>query len=116
MAYTLKKNTELQYDRRELMCSAHGCPQRWSVDGSKGRLCSFHAWVQPHEWPRITEDLQRTGPWRLSTQEPINLKDEFRGDPRGWAKRLINRHEAGEKLNQTALAMAKEALHYQEAL
>lgn len=99
----------------ELSCSAYGCPLPWSVDGSKGRLCSFHAWSEPHGWPRITADLQNTGPWLLDRRENINLS-EHRGDPRGWAKRLIRRHESGEKLNQTALAMAKEALHYQEAL
>ena len=27
----------------QLMCIAHGCPNRWSVDAGNGRLCHWHA-------------------------------------------------------------------------
>ena len=109
---TFKKLQAVEKPDTALSCSAHGCPLPWSVEGGKGRLCSFHAWSEPDEWFRITVDLQNTGPWLLDRREAIELKDEFRCDPRGWAKRLIKRHEAGEKLNQTALQMAKDALRY----
>ncbi len=42
---------------RALMCSAHCCPSRWSVEGPAGRLCSRHAWSDPRLWPQITEEL-----------------------------------------------------------
>lgn len=45
----------------ELMCSADGCPNRWSIDSSdKGiyRCCSAHAWVERHEWPLVTQQQQ----------------------------------------------------------
>lgn len=36
--------------------------------------------------------------------------DKYRGDPRAWAKRIIDKHEAGIHVNQVALKMAQEAL------
>ncbi len=44
-------------DDSDLMCVAHGCPNRWSVrkDGEQA-LCSAHAWSEPHLWPRITQE------------------------------------------------------------
>lgn len=45
----------------ELMCSAHGCPNRWTVDSNdKGinRLCSAHAWADAERWPEITQQQQ----------------------------------------------------------
>jgi hypothetical protein len=46
-----------------LMCCAHGCPNRWTVDsGDRGihRLCSAHAWSDRDRWPSITNQ-QRLG-------------------------------------------------------
>jgi hypothetical protein len=33
-----------------------------------------------------------------------------RGDPKAWAKRLIARHEAGERIRPISLRFAREAL------
>lgn len=40
------------------------------------------------------------------------IKDEltYAGDPKGWAKRIIAKHESGIALNSTVLRFAKEAL------
>lgn len=54
-------------DDHDLMCQADGCPLRWSVDrGSK--LCTFHAWSDPKQWPSITFELQTRGIKRLITE------------------------------------------------
>lgn len=49
----------------ELWCRADGCPLRWSVQTGDVTACSYHAWAEAHEWPRITEELLRSGPWSL---------------------------------------------------
>lgn len=36
--------------------------------------------------------------------------DKYKGDPRGWAKRIIDKHEAGIKVSQISLKFAQEAL------
>lgn len=36
--------------------------------------------------------------------------DKYRGDPRAWAKRIIDKNNAGIFVNQVALRFAKEAL------
>lgn len=36
--------------------------------------------------------------------------DKYRGDPRGWAKRIIDKHNDGTFVNQTTLKFAQEAL------
>lgn len=41
----------------DLMCRAQGCPNRWSIDAEgRNKLCSAHAWSDPHLWPRITQE------------------------------------------------------------
>ena len=46
-----------------LMCSARGCPLKWSVK-TDGTLCSYHAWDDPIQWPSITDRLLQFGPWK----------------------------------------------------
>ena len=36
--------------------------------------------------------------------------DKYRDDPRGWAKRIVDKHKAGIYVNQIALKMAKEVI------
>ena len=40
-------------ESRSLMCQAHGCPSRWSVDMGQ-RFCSKHAWSDSKDWGSIT--------------------------------------------------------------
>lgn len=112
---------------RVLMCSATLCPNRWSVDFGGGRMCSAHAGASHHDWPRITqEQLDAETQRALDAQMPreaqrfvkpdpvklsrylaklaAGIRDAQR-DPRGWAKALRTRYEAGERLTQAQLDM-----------
>ena len=91
---------------RSLLCGAHGCPNRWSVDAGNGRLCSAHAWAGRHLWPQVTQeqqDAETERAWRNANRSP-QPEDHPRHDPArlaralsklsqakgpiGWAKRL----------------------------
>lgn len=109
MAYTLKKKTESYDDGKDLMCSAHGCPQRWSVEGGNGRLCSYHAWEPTQNWPRITQDLQSMGPWKLGpVREPVVY--DKNSDTKAWAHRLKRMDDAGIRITTAVREMYKRAL------
>jgi hypothetical protein len=41
---------------KALMCCALRCPNRWSVDGERGKCCSAHAWSDHKLWPQITQE------------------------------------------------------------
>ena len=59
----------------QLFCVAQDCPLRWSV--SIHRACSYHAWEDTREWPRITSQLQAHGPWKLrsTTADTPTVRD-----------------------------------------
>lgn len=40
----------------------------------------------------------------------VPVPDKYKNDPRGWAKRIIDKHESGAEVSKAALSMAKEAL------
>jgi len=103
----LAKQRAAPDDSRTLMCSAHGCPQRWSVD--PGQLCSYHAWAETKDWPRITEDLFSMGPWELNPKKPVNTT-QYPGDTKAWAKRLRDREQAGDHLSKLQRTMWREAI------
>jgi hypothetical protein len=44
---------------------------------------------------------------KLASRNPMD-----RPDPKDWARRILARHEAGEKLNPTTLRFAREALRH----
>jgi len=44
----------------------------------------------------------------LSPYDPLYKK--YDGDPKGWAKRIIDRHKSGEKVRPISLKFAEEAL------
>jgi hypothetical protein len=55
----------------DLMCRAHGCPNRWSVDtDGRSKLCSAHAWVDPGIWPQITQQEQDLALMRAQRPTP----------------------------------------------
>ena len=116
---------------RLLMCAAVGCPNVWTV--SNGRLCSAHAWSDPHAWPRITQeqidaqteralrntiDSQQPAPAPLSLAQKAALIRRLRGlfaaprDPLGWADALRNRERDGEPLSAVQRAAWREALRF----
>lgn len=110
-----------------LMCSAHGCPNRWSVD--TGHLCSAHAWSEPARWPEVTQQqrdnetqraIEASAPKvapRYIKPDPVKLRryltklsDGIRNaqrNPRAWSVALKEREEAGEVLT----AAQREAWH-----
>ena len=121
-------NDEADQDRKT-MCQAHECPNRWSV--APQHLCSAHAWSEPHEWPRITDEQYRlmaarqNAPKRepgdarpVSREEIQRAREAIRAfaagqqsDPKGWAKRLKAREQAGEHLSDVQRKMWRAVLH-----
>lgn len=114
----------------ELMCSANGCPNRWSVD--PGRLCSAHAWADPVRWPEITQQEQwsetdsviangreRSSAPTLTRADKQEILGRLRGmvrgiggseNPRAWAERLREREESGERLGDVQRHAWRDAL------
>lgn len=80
-----------------LLCSVPGCGQPWSVKIDKP-MCSFH------QWP------DRKKPDDFLVREKFVPKEYSPADPRAWAKRIIDKHEAGISINPTTLKFAQEAL------
>ena len=121
-------NEDADQDRKT-MCQAHECPNRWSV--APQHLCSAHAWSDPHEWPRITDEQYRlmaarqNAPKRdpgearpVSREEIQRARDALRAfaagqqsDPKGWAKRLRDRERAGEHLSDIQRKMWRGVLN-----
>ena len=121
-----------EQSERVLMCSAHGCPNRWSVDGPAGRCCSAHAWAQSRMWPSITARLQdeatqrafaacqrteASGEWRTrpaNAQERAAIQRALTGGAKArgvqWAKRLLVREGRGESLTLAQREMLRDAL------
>ena len=115
-------------DQRDLMCAAQGCPHRWSVDAGSGRLCSAHAWSDPHQWPRITqEQIDRMADRAMRAQQPgpparpVTTTEKRRilqglltasaavsqAGRKDWAHRIVERAEAGECVSPLVLRMAQ---------
>lgn len=113
MAYgDLKKRIDeksQEFDNQRLMCTAHGCPQRWSVSNGSGELCSYHAWEPTRDWPRITQELRDIGPWLLTKKrEPVAYDKNI--EPKAWALRLKKLDEQGVQMTHGVRDMYKRAL------
>jgi hypothetical protein len=113
---------------RHLYCHAEGCPNRWSCDMGKGRLCSWHDRSEPHHWPRITQeqldaqaDRARAAAepmpqtWPLSRAQKLailaRLRDVVVGrtfDPHRWARNLQSKRAAGITLSPAQRACLAE--------
>lgn len=122
---------------QELMCAAHGCPNRWSVDGARGRCCSAHAWSEHSLWPRITEAQQHRASqaafersqrhheeapaprytltadakreiWRQAIGKLSAIVARRTG--RGWAQRLRAREDRGYATTATQRTMVQTAI------
>lgn len=67
MSYGLQKRRQGSVQERDdhtperPRCPANGCPFRPVVDvGMTGKMrCTLHAYAEPEDWPRITEQAQR---------------------------------------------------------
>ena len=116
----------------DLMCAAHGCPNRWTADNGHRRLCSAHFAVveDPSLWPEITQvqlwndterirerglpkpmqrhvDHERLGRWLGRLSEKLC---SIKSDPLAWARALKAREESGEKLHRTEREAWRKAL------
>lgn len=81
----------------ELMCAANGCPNRWSIDAGRGRLCSAHyaAEDMPHAWPQITQqerdmEVMRAQRGPNPPVKPVTF--EQKRAILGKLQALVNRH------------------------
>lgn len=121
---------------QHLLCAAHGCPNRWSVDAGHGRLCSAHAWAEPESWPDITyaqqwDETERARmrgepapPVSRRVADPARMRRALAGlrqqldaprDPKAWAWRLKAREEGGEQLTPAQREAWRAALHVELA-
>lgn len=114
---------------RDLMCAATGCPHRWSVDAGSGKLCSWHAWLPAHQWPQVTQerlDALAERAYAAQHKEPPAVRTMTRaeklqtlrdlseataqakhGGKKGWARKIIERHEEGECISPLVLRIAQ---------
>lgn len=84
-------------DYRALLCTEPGCGRRWSVNLGAPK-CSMHQWPDSKK----ADDFV--------ARQNFVPKDYSPADPRAWAKRIIDKHEAGIAVNPTTLKFAQEAL------
>ena len=111
-----------QPEANDSLCQAHGCPNRWAVDKGS-RLCSAHAWAEPHQWPKITEEqFRKPRPEQKPTPKPYTLEEKIKTlndlrnlfkqpqDPKAWAHKLRDRENAGEELTRTQREAWRTAL------
>lgn len=77
-----KPEKKEEFSGHSLMCSAHGCPLKWSVQ-MEGNLCSYHAFEGFNKWPGITDRLQRFGPWSLRQKEETHTVKDMKTRLRG---------------------------------
>ena len=69
------ENNKEDYSEQRLMCSAHGCPNKWSVQvGGSKPMCSAHQWSDPSEWGSITARLNAQ---RLVTPHPRTIANYY---------------------------------------
>lgn len=120
-------------DEAQLMCVAHNCPNRWTVDNGGGHLCSAHAFRNPVEWPSITaeqqwnetERAQRRNEPRIDKppltlpekkailhklQVLINKMRNSPRDPKAWAYALKGMEEEGLHLSEVQKRAWRDAL------
>jgi hypothetical protein len=115
---------------RQLRCTAHGCPRLWSVQGERGKACSAHYWAEPADWPAVTADLQRqeverafavsqakpsasmTREQRRALLQRLAEVGREQADPKAWARRLRDRHKAGDPLTRGEIDAYRRALPY----
>jgi hypothetical protein len=79
-------------DTRHLLCTEPGCGQRWTVNLGKP-MCSYHQWKDDK-------------PYVYSQYHDFGKK--YEGDPKGWAKRILEKQEMGLPVSKIALEFAKE--------
>lgn len=74
----------------DLMCKAHGCPNRWTMRTQDGRLCRAHAAAPMNLWPRITAEQERRIDRLETPPEPFTVPGfgQPGKDGKEWARAL----------------------------
>lgn len=123
-AETLAEDSSNAY--QALMCKAHGCPNRWSVDLGGGGMCSRHAWVDPSKWGQVTREMASEASLgypaaevrKVSESEKLEilrrLQNIGRNPSRVWAEALREREQSGERLTPFQKSAWREALGVRE--
>lgn len=132
MAFNAWQKQEAEPEDNNSLCSAHGCPMEWTIE-TGARLCSYHAWDESREWPRITQGLKSravmgtlptfvkaqqrrsadTGV-RFTEKQKIEALKMLRSmktqDPKAWAYKLRDREQSGEHLSAIQSSFWKAVL------
>ncbi len=93
---TFKKTDRNQdFNDSSLNCASAGCNNRWSVQLDGRPKCSHHQWFgsKPIQYGHMESTI-----------------GEYQNDKKGWAKRIIDRHENGYEVASISLKFAKQAL------
>lgn len=127
MAFPKFDKTDQQDDHSSLMCKAHGCPNRWSVDKGGGGLCSRHAWVDPSKWGEVTREMAAASSYGTPAFEIKAISDAEKdqiwrrlseigspNDPKLWARTLQEREKRGDRLSSFQRSAWREALGVQD--
>lgn len=110
-----------------LNCGARGCPNRWSIDGGEGRLCTAHSRAPMHQWGLVTQEQQHaeTERARQSQRPAAELRHVTQAEKvailtsmqrilpkadKGWAHALKARQDAGEYLTAAQRQMVRDTL------
>lgn len=92
------KQAEQPDDGRSLLCTEPGCGRRWTINLGSPK-CSFHQW----------NDGKRAEDY-YGNAYAFGDPQKYRGDPKGWARRILDQHGAGLRVSPIALKFAKEVI------
>lgn len=94
-----KPETQQETSAADLLCSANGCGNRWSVQSDGKPKCSFHQWFGSVPAQYGSMHLQI---------------GDYPGDKKAWARRIMDRHNSGEDVHKLSLKFAMQALKINE--
>ena len=94
-----KPETQQETSTADLLCSANGCGNRWSVQADGRPRCSFHQWFGsvPAQYGSMYLQI-----------------GDYPGDKKAWARRIMDRHKSGEPVHKLSLKFAMQALRVTE--
>ena len=94
-----KPETQQETSTADLLCSANGCGNRWSVQADGRPKCSFHQWFGsvPAQYGSMYLQI-----------------GDYPGDKKAWARRIMDRHKSGESVHKLSLKFAMQALKIEE--
>jgi hypothetical protein len=90
-----KPETPQDTSTADLLCSANGCGNLWSVQADGKPKCSFHQWFG-------------SAPAQYGSMH-LQIGD-YLGDKKAWARRIMDRHNSGQYVHKLSLKFAMQAL------